>query len=165
MPGDSGAWIYDPVQRQLCGHVLAWADKSKIAYIAPMEVLFDDIRRTLNASRITLQPEGTPVAETGTLSEYEEQEGCHAKSNDQITMARDIELALEQLDISTQGQVDRQTPGDPAHKLSTRSTTRSRGSTTLTAAPRSTTAAARKDVPMVGPAGPTTRRDRFALLV
>lgn len=54
IPGDSGAWVYDPVSGGLCGHVLAWGEKSKTAYIAPMEVLFDDIKRTLGAEGVEL---------------------------------------------------------------------------------------------------------------
>lgn len=59
VPGDSGAWVYDPVSGGLCGHVLAWGDKNKIAYIAPMEVLFEDIRSRLGARCVELPvPEG-----------------------------------------------------------------------------------------------------------
>ncbi|EXJ89573.1 hypothetical protein A1O3_02640 [Capronia epimyces CBS 606.96] len=54
IPGDSGAWVYDPVTGGLCGHVLAWGDKSKTAYIAPMEVLFEDIRGRLGARCVEL---------------------------------------------------------------------------------------------------------------
>jgi hypothetical protein len=59
IPGDSGAWVYDPVSGGLCGHVLAWGEKSKTAYIAPMEVLFDDIKHRLGADEVELPvPEG-----------------------------------------------------------------------------------------------------------
>lgn len=54
VPGDSGAWIYNPKTSELCGHVLAWGNKSQAAYIAPMEVLFEDIRRALDAERVCL---------------------------------------------------------------------------------------------------------------
>jgi hypothetical protein len=54
IPGDSGAWIYDPLNGSLCGHVLAWGRQSKTAYMAPMEVLFEDIRRRLGADRVEL---------------------------------------------------------------------------------------------------------------
>ncbi|KAL9112534.1 MAG: hypothetical protein Q9227_003105 [Pyrenula ochraceoflavens] len=54
VPGDSGAWVFDPSTRQLCGHVLAWGDKSQTAYIAPMQVLFDDIARSLGAHTVEL---------------------------------------------------------------------------------------------------------------
>ena len=165
VPGDSGAWIYDPVHRQLCGHVLAWADKSKTAYIAPMEVLFDDIRRTLNADRVTLVPEDTPATETDTLSEHEEQEEVHARPNDQIAMARDIELALEHLDIGTHDLVDQQSSRDSTQKPAARSTTKSRRGTTLTSTSRSAVAATKKDVAGAGPAGGISRRSRLGLVV
>jgi hypothetical protein len=54
VPGDSGAWIYDPHAGRLCGHVLAWGSQSRTAYMAPMEVLFEDIRRRLGADRVEL---------------------------------------------------------------------------------------------------------------
>lgn len=66
IPGDSGAWVYDPATGGLCGHVLAWGDKSKTAYIAPMEVLFEDIRGRLGARVVELPvPEGTSRAGVG----------------------------------------------------------------------------------------------------
>lgn len=66
VPGDSGAWVYDPVSGGLCGHVLAWGDKSKTAYIAPMEVLFEDIRGRLGARCVELPvPEGVGRAGVG----------------------------------------------------------------------------------------------------
>ncbi|EXJ95523.1 hypothetical protein A1O1_00645 [Capronia coronata CBS 617.96] len=58
IPGDSGAWVYDPLTGGLCGHVLAWGDKSKTAYIAPMEVLFEDIRGRLGARTVELPVPG-----------------------------------------------------------------------------------------------------------
>jgi hypothetical protein len=54
VPGDSGAWVYDPISGGLCGHVLAWSERSKTAYIAPMEVLFEDIRARLGAQCVEL---------------------------------------------------------------------------------------------------------------
>jgi hypothetical protein len=54
VPGDSGAWVFDKSTGRVCGHVLAWSEKSHTAYIAPMEVLLEDIARTLKASRVTL---------------------------------------------------------------------------------------------------------------
>ncbi|KAH1943041.1 hypothetical protein KXV59_000551 [Aspergillus fumigatus] len=54
VPGDSGAWVFDKSTGRVCGHVLAWSEKSHTAYIAPMEVLLEDIARTLKASIVTL---------------------------------------------------------------------------------------------------------------
>lgn len=58
VPGDSGAWVYDPVNGALCGHILAWGDRSKTAYIAPMEVLFEDIKGRLGARTVELPVPG-----------------------------------------------------------------------------------------------------------
>ncbi|KAI9815486.1 MAG: hypothetical protein M1827_002620 [Pycnora praestabilis] len=52
--GDSGAWVIDNEHGRVCGHVLAWCSKNAIAYICPMQVLFEDMARTLETSRVTL---------------------------------------------------------------------------------------------------------------
>ncbi|CAI6340790.1 unnamed protein product [Periconia digitata] len=52
--GDSGAWVVQNGTHQVVGHVLAWCERNKIAYICPMEVLLEDIKRTLGAKRIYL---------------------------------------------------------------------------------------------------------------
>ena len=52
--GDSGAWVVDNEQGRVCGHVLAWCERNAIAYICPMEVLLEDIKKTLGAKRICL---------------------------------------------------------------------------------------------------------------
>jgi len=52
--GDSGAWVIDNEHGRVCGHVLAWCERNAIAYICPMEVLLEDIKRTLQASNICL---------------------------------------------------------------------------------------------------------------
>ncbi|RAL15120.1 uncharacterized protein BO97DRAFT_421912 [Aspergillus homomorphus CBS 101889] len=54
VPGDSGAWVFEKNTGRVCGHVLAWSEKSHTAYIAPMEILLEDIARTLNANHISL---------------------------------------------------------------------------------------------------------------
>jgi hypothetical protein len=54
VPGDSGAWVFDKSTGRVCGHVLAWSEKSQTAYIAPMQVLLEDIARTLGACTVTL---------------------------------------------------------------------------------------------------------------
>ncbi|EFQ99144.1 serine/threonine protein kinase [Nannizzia gypsea CBS 118893] len=56
VPGDSGAWVFND-KGQVCGHVLAWSEKSRSAYIAPMEILLNDIARTLCAFSVKL-PDG-----------------------------------------------------------------------------------------------------------
>jgi hypothetical protein len=52
--GDSGAWVIDNEDGRVCGHVLAWCERNAIAYICPMEVLLEDIKRTLGAKKISL---------------------------------------------------------------------------------------------------------------
>ncbi|KAE8145162.1 hypothetical protein BDV25DRAFT_144910 [Aspergillus avenaceus] len=54
VPGDSGAWVFEKSTGRVCGHVLAWSEKSHTAYIAPMEVLLEDIARTLDATYVSL---------------------------------------------------------------------------------------------------------------
>ncbi|KAF2279823.1 uncharacterized protein EI97DRAFT_430833 [Westerdykella ornata] len=54
MGGDSGAWVVQNGTHRVVGHVLAWCERNRIAYICPMEVLFEDMRRTLGAKRIYL---------------------------------------------------------------------------------------------------------------
>ena len=58
IPGDSGAWIYDPQTGRLCGHVLAWGRQSRTAYMAPMDLLFEDIKRRLGADKVELPGSG-----------------------------------------------------------------------------------------------------------
>jgi hypothetical protein len=64
IPGDSGAWIVDCEQAQLCGHVLAWSQRKRVAYICPMEMLLQDIVETLEASDIRLPGSATIVSST-----------------------------------------------------------------------------------------------------
>jgi hypothetical protein len=52
--GDSGAWIIRNGTHEVVGHVLAWCARNHIAYLCPMEVLLEDIKRTLGAKRIYL---------------------------------------------------------------------------------------------------------------
>lgn len=52
--GDSGAWVVQNGKHKVVGHVLAFCHKNRIAYICPMEVLLEDIKRTLGAKRIYL---------------------------------------------------------------------------------------------------------------
>ncbi|KAJ6790129.1 hypothetical protein PWT90_05303 [Aphanocladium album] len=60
IPGDSGAWIVDVLDGELCGHVLAWSARKRVAYICPMDVLLLDIAQTLNALEVRL-PGGEPL--------------------------------------------------------------------------------------------------------
>ncbi|KAK3302791.1 uncharacterized protein B0T15DRAFT_403550 [Chaetomium strumarium] len=54
IPGDSGAWVVDREEGAVCGHILAWSERKRVAYICPMDVLLLDIAETLEASEIRL---------------------------------------------------------------------------------------------------------------
>lgn len=60
LPGDSGAWIVERNSGKVCGHVLAFSQRKKVAYICPMDVLLLDIAETLEAAEVRL-PGGEPV--------------------------------------------------------------------------------------------------------
>lgn len=49
----------DNVSGCVCAHVLAWSPRNKTAYIAPMEVLLDDMAQTLGA-KVTLPRQESP---------------------------------------------------------------------------------------------------------
>lgn len=57
VPGDSGAWVYCEERRELCGHILAWSDSFRCAYIAPMEIIFEDLKQRLGATEVRLPSE------------------------------------------------------------------------------------------------------------
>ncbi|KAL1897352.1 hypothetical protein Sste5346_004088 [Sporothrix stenoceras] len=54
IPGDSGAWIVEREHGRLCGHVLAWSARKRVAYLCPMDVLLLDIAETLEAGEVRL---------------------------------------------------------------------------------------------------------------
>ena len=92
IPGDSGAWVYNPATGELCGHVLAWGNKSQTAYIAPMDVLFEDIKTTLGAEKVSLPIEALdekPLPLTPAKTAEDE------LTDAQIQKNRDLEMALE----------------------------------------------------------------------
>ncbi|EPE05416.1 het-s domain containing protein [Ophiostoma piceae UAMH 11346] len=60
IPGDSGAWIVEREHGRLCGHVLAWSARKRVAYLCPMDVLLLDIAETLEAGEVRL-PGGEAV--------------------------------------------------------------------------------------------------------
>ncbi|KAL0258117.1 hypothetical protein SLS55_007289 [Diplodia seriata] len=62
--GDSGAWVIDNEHGRICGHVLAWCDRNHVAYICPMQVLLEDIKRTLGAERVLLPGQQEEDAES-----------------------------------------------------------------------------------------------------
>lgn len=50
--GDSGAWVIANDTGLVCGHVLA--ENHGLTYICPMELLLEDIRRSLGAAKVSL---------------------------------------------------------------------------------------------------------------
>ena len=67
--GDSGAWVIDNERGRVCGHVLAWCERNAITYICPMEIMLEDMKRTLHAEHVDL-PGGSAdeVMDTSTSS-------------------------------------------------------------------------------------------------
>ncbi|KAK2067089.1 hypothetical protein P8C59_000853 [Phyllachora maydis] len=66
LPGDSGAWLVHPPTGDLCGHVLAWSARKRVAYITPMEVLLRDVADALDAATVRLP--GAPLPSVRRLS-------------------------------------------------------------------------------------------------
>lgn len=60
LPGDSGAWVVERENGQLCGHILAWSQRKRVSYMCPMDVLLLDIAETLEAEEVRL-PGGEPI--------------------------------------------------------------------------------------------------------
>lgn len=63
VPGDSGAWVVERAHGRVCGHVLAWSGRKRVAYICPMEILLLDIAETLEARSVGL-PGGEAIVES-----------------------------------------------------------------------------------------------------
>lgn len=93
LPGDSGAWIIERSNGQVCGHVLAWSQRKRVAYICPMDVLLLDIAETLEATEVRL-PGGEPVVkmvdDTISVSVSERDEGYCEPQGDESDL--DAEL-------------------------------------------------------------------------
>jgi hypothetical protein len=77
--GDSGAWVIQNTTHNVCGHVLAWCERNNIAYICPMEILLQDIKRALGAKRIFLP---------GSVEEAEYRERVSELENGNATVGR-----------------------------------------------------------------------------
>ena len=144
IPGDSGAWVVDRQQGQLCGHVLAWSQRKRVAYICPMDVIMLDMAQTLEASEVCL-PGGGPVV---TLRESSHDDVHNAKhllqhakalastagDSEKVQVERDM-LAHENDAISERASVARGcTRGADAEGTSTGSirSTSNQGSSTPT---------------------------------
>ncbi|UNI19343.1 hypothetical protein JDV02_005532 [Purpureocillium takamizusanense] len=94
IPGDSGAWVVDRHHSQLCGHILAWSQRKRVAYICPMDVLLLDVAQTLEATEVRL-PGGEPVVafgdanESGLLSREHDVKGAQEDSDDAVEQEHD----------------------------------------------------------------------------
>ncbi|KZZ91713.1 hypothetical protein AAL_06467 [Moelleriella libera RCEF 2490] len=72
LPGDSGAWVIDRDSGRVCGHVLAWSHRKRVAYICPMEVLMHDMAEAVDAIEVRL-PGGEVVVFRGDSDQGEDQ--------------------------------------------------------------------------------------------
>lgn len=91
--GDSGAWVIQNNSHRVVGHVLAWCQRNHIAYICPMEVLLEDIKRTLGAKRIYL-----PGSAEQRAFIRQQQQG-HKKALRASSAIGDLESAVQGLGI------------------------------------------------------------------
>lgn len=66
--------MIDNDTNRVCAHVLAFSESNRVAYIAPMDLLLDDISRTLKATvRLPTYPpvtEAMPTSAAGTATGY-----------------------------------------------------------------------------------------------
>lgn len=110
VPGDSGAWVFSEERQELCGHVLAWNSALKVAYIAPMEVMFEDLKARVGASEIRLPGARVPVPSLAALKGQKSststlEEDAKGKQNVEATAANKSEgQAAEGGKRSPQGQ-------------------------------------------------------------
>ncbi|KAF2847407.1 hypothetical protein T440DRAFT_403602 [Plenodomus tracheiphilus IPT5] len=88
--GDSGAWIVQNGTHRVVGHVLAWCQRNHIAYLCPMEILLEDIKRTLGAQQIYL-PGST------------EQARCTSKRNTRALMKSTESADFDDMERRVQG--------------------------------------------------------------
>ncbi|KAL1606242.1 hypothetical protein SLS60_003644 [Paraconiothyrium brasiliense] len=93
--GDSGAWVVQNGTHKVVGHVLAWCERNHIAYICPMEVLLEDIKRTLHAKHIYLPGSAEEARHLARVQK-------HALKAD--SRVEELEVAVEGLGI-TDGRV------------------------------------------------------------
>ncbi|CAK7268959.1 hypothetical protein SEPCBS57363_003358 [Sporothrix epigloea] len=78
IPGDSGAWIVEREHGRLCGHVLAWSARKRVAYLCPMDVLLLDIAETLEAGEVRL-PGGDAVVKIMDAEKRKSKEPAHIR--------------------------------------------------------------------------------------
>lgn len=111
IPGDSGAWVFNEEKKELCGHILAWSDSMNLAYIVPMEVLFDDLRARLGAQEVRLpaQIPDLPVHAQQTVSKSATttitgvvNNNTGSEDNKENLPAAALQSKLQQLQLNTQ---------------------------------------------------------------
>ncbi|CEJ82437.1 hypothetical protein VHEMI02499 [[Torrubiella] hemipterigena] len=124
IPGDSGAWVVDRDQDQLCGHILAWSQRKRVAYICPMDVLLADIAQTLDASDIRLPGgESLPIANKEHMSKSKtQQSGGSDAVSDEEDEDGDSDEAPELVEstASLGSSTSRSVPTEELHGLSSR---------------------------------------------
>lgn len=81
--GDSGAWVLDSKTGGVCGHVLAYSEASGVAYIAPMDVMMQDMQRTLG-KRVALPGQAAETAMPSAVYRPEEDLPVGIKSANMI---------------------------------------------------------------------------------
>ncbi|KAH7113305.1 hypothetical protein B0J11DRAFT_572774 [Dendryphion nanum] len=105
--GDSGAWVIQNNTHRVIGHVLAWCERNRIAYICPMQVLLEDIKRTLGAKRIYLpgSVEQKAWVGVGMGMQMQSQHVQHRGTVLQDRKMEDLGIAVEGLGIVDEGVV------------------------------------------------------------
>ncbi|KPM43683.1 hypothetical protein AK830_g2874 [Neonectria ditissima] len=116
IPGDSGAWVVDRRNGQLCGHILAWSQRKLSAYICPMDVLLLDIAETLEAHQVKL-PGGEPVVTLGDQKHARPSEEKQARRPDE-DLDDLVEEEPEDVDLPPQLSAFVTTKDLPGHRQS-----------------------------------------------
>ena len=92
--GDSGAWVINSEDGAVCGHVLA--ERGGLTYICPMEILVEDIKRTLGADHV-----GLPGAEDSSGAEAQESRGTNDEDEVDVLQGDRLAGVVEALMIDT----------------------------------------------------------------
>lgn len=85
-----------------------------MAYIAPMEVLFEDIKKTLDAEHISFPTVATqhPAANTGSPDTILQPPATRSTQlNQQLEVSREVELALQEMKLSDEASLKRPPKG------------------------------------------------------
>jgi hypothetical protein len=97
--GDTGAWVIEDVTGRVCGIVLAWDERNHIAYIMPMQIVLEDIKRTLGASEVCL-----PRFKAGQAPQAQSASSFTSKS---LNTERDYKGAFERFEIDEGVGIDK----------------------------------------------------------